>query len=92
MLSCEIGEYCELYAPLVLGGDAESWVVEPPLPDGFLILEDKFDRRNPLSLGDSNHTVTALNIAGGASTDLRIITLHQTPSSSIIQITHSFYG
>tara|TARA_B100000513_G_scaffold194943_1_gene124608 strand:+ start:2557 stop:6555 length:3999 start_codon:yes stop_codon:yes gene_type:complete len=81
VLSCEIGEYCELYAPLVLGGDAESWVVEPPLPDGFLILEDGSIEGTPLSLGDSNHTVTALNIAGGASTGLRIITLHQTPSS-----------
>ncbi len=40
ILSCEIGGYCEAYSPLVLGGDAEFWEVEPPLPDGFQILED----------------------------------------------------
>jgi len=79
-LSCEIGEYCELYAPLVRGGDAESWVVEPSLPDGFQILEDGSIEGTPVSLGDSNHTVTALNIGGGASTDIRIITLHESPS------------
>ena len=81
ILSCEIGGYCEAYSPLVLGGDAEFWEVEPPLPDGFQILEDGSIQGAPSSLGDSNHTITASNIGGEASTHLRIITLHEPPSS-----------
>ena len=50
VLSCEIGEYCELYAPLVLGGDAESWVVEPPLP-WVPDSGGRFDRRDPPLIG-----------------------------------------
>ena len=38
VLSCEMGGFCEVYAPLVQGGDADSWEVDPPLPPGFQIL------------------------------------------------------
>ena len=79
VLSCEMGGFCEVYAPLVQGGDADSWEVDPPLPPGFQILEDGSIQGNPSSLGDSNHTVTASNIGGGASTQIRIITLHEPP-------------
>ena len=81
VLSCEMGSHCEIYAPLVLGGNAESWGVEPPLPTGFQILEDGSILGNPSSLGDSNHTITASNIGGEASTQIRIITLHEPPNS-----------
>ena len=80
VMSCELGGFCEAYAPLVQGGDVESWGADPPLPDGFEILEDGSIQGTPVSLGDSNHTITASNIGGEASAQIRIITLHEPPS------------
>ena len=81
ILPCEIGGYCEVYAPLILGGDVEYWGVEPPFPEGFQIMEDGSIQGTPSSLGDSNHTITASSPGGAASTQIRITTLHEPPSA-----------
>ena len=81
ILPCEIGGYCEVYAPLILGGDVEYWGVEPPFPEGFQIMEDGSIQGTPSSLGDSNHTITASSPGGAASTQIRITTVHEPPSA-----------
>ena len=90
VLPCTLGEECSLVSPLVLGGTADMWSANPPLPRGLTILEDGSITGIARDLGDSNHTVTASNSGGSIETSIRIITLHEEPTA-LSYPGHPFY-
>ncbi len=90
VLHCSLGNPCLMNAPLVLGGPAESWSADPPLPEGLSLLGDGSISGDADVLGDSNHTVTASNTGGSAEVSIRIITLHEAPSALSYE-GHPFY-
>ncbi|MFL2975082.1 MAG: putative Ig domain-containing protein [Candidatus Thalassarchaeaceae archaeon] len=80
-LYCTRGEACHLETPSFLGGTPENWASDPPLPSGIMLGADGSVSGAPSEIGDSNHTITAYNSAGEASSTLRIITTHASPES-----------
>ena len=90
VLHCSLGNPCSMNAPLVLGGPAESWSADPPLPEGLSLLGDGSISGDADVLDDSNHTVTASNTGGSAEVSIRIITLHEAPSALSYE-GHPFY-
>ena len=90
VLPCTLGEECSLGSPLVMGGTADMWSANPPLPRGLAILEDGSITGIARDLGDSNHTVTASNSGGSIETSIRIITLHEEPTA-LSYLGHPFY-
>ena len=80
-LYCTLGETCFLETPLFTGGSPGHWGSDPSLPPGMAMGSDGSVSGTPTNVGDSNHTITASNSAGGASAPLRIITIHTPPDS-----------
>jgi hypothetical protein len=78
-LYCTKGETCFLEIPTFSGGSPQYWDSSPPLPQGMALGSDGSVSGTPARVGDSNHTITASNSAGGASSPLRIITVHSPP-------------
>ncbi len=80
-LYCTKGETCYLETPLFTGGPPGHWDSNPSLPPGMALGSDGSVSGAPTNIGDSNHTITAFNSAGGTSASLRIITIHSPPDS-----------
>jgi len=80
-LNCTRGETCHLETPSFTGGTPEEWGSSPSLPLGMMLGADGSISGIPTAIGDSNHTITASNSAGSASSMLRIITTHASPES-----------
>ena len=80
-LHCTRGETCHLGTAAFIGGTPEKWDSYPPLPMGIKLGADGSVSGVPSQIGDSNHTITASNSAGEASSTLRIITTHTSPES-----------
>ena len=80
-LYCTEGETCYLETPSFSGGPPENWDSDPHLPPGLVMGTDGSVSGTPTQVGDSNHTITASNSAGGASSALRIIIIHPSPDS-----------
>ena len=78
---CTIQSTCGIGMPEVSGGLPVSWVVNPDLPEGLEIIDSGEIYGIAQQLGDSNHTVTASNDGGSNSTNIRIITTHQSPEN-----------
>ena len=81
LLQCTIGEGCTLTAPSLSGGEPSSWTASPSLPFGLGILPDGTVSGTTNSASDSNHTISAHNSGGTASTSIRVISLPPAPSS-----------
>jgi hypothetical protein len=79
-IQCKLGRECGLDEPYVYGGLAETWAVNPALPEGLSLDESGGISGIAYVLGDSNHTITAGNLGGSISVDIRIITLHEAPN------------
>ena len=90
MLSCTLWQECSMGQPLVMGGSADSWSVNPSLPEGLTILVDGSITGIARSLGDTNHTITASNSGGSVEAPIRIITLHEQPTA-LSYPGHPFY-
>ena len=90
MLSCTLWQECSMGQPLVMGGSADSWSVNPSLPEGLTILVDGSITGIARSLGDTNHTITASNSGGSVEAPIRIITLHEQPKA-LSYPGHPFY-
>ena len=80
-IHCTMERECTLQAPEITGGTPVEWVIEPPFPEGLALGESGSITGAPMSIGDSNHTITASNAGGSAFDTLRIITLHQPPQA-----------
>ena len=78
-LACELGKPCGISAPIHEGGTPEDWTVYPQLPNGISLFADGSISGTSTQLGDSNHTISAANMAGSIETTIRIIILHETP-------------
>ena len=78
-MECVAGMICRTYSPAILGGEVESWSVEPSLPMGMEIMGDGVIIGTIFDIGDSNHTITASSEGGSAQTEIRIIVLHDPP-------------
>ena len=89
-LACTLDSHCAIDPPLVIGGSAHTWSVEPPLPGNLELLEDGSISGMARTLGHSNHTITASNTGGSIDTALRIVTLHEEPHS-LSYPGHPFY-
>ena len=89
-LACTLDAHCQIDPPLVLGGPAHSWTVDPPLPGDLELLEDGSISGMARILGHSNHTISASNSGGSVETTLRIVTLHEGPHS-LTYPGHPFY-
>ena len=81
LLQCTIGEGCTLPAPSLSGGEPSSWTASPSLPFGLGILPDGTVSGTTNSASDSNHTISAHNSGGTASTSIRVISLPPAPAS-----------
>ena len=90
VLPCTLGEECSIGSPLLLGGTADEWSTSPLLPEGLVILDDGSITGIARALGDSNHTVIASNSGGSIETSIRIITLHEEPTT-LSYPGHPFY-
>ena len=89
-LACTLDSHCAIDPPLVIGGSAHTWSVEPSLPGDLELLEDGSISGMARTLGHSNHTITASNTGGSVDTALRIVTLHEEPHS-LSYPGHPFY-
>ena len=78
-LACELGKPCGIPAPILEGGMPDNWAVYPQLPDGISLFADGSIFGTSNQLGDSNHTISAANMAGSIETTIRIIILHEAP-------------
>ena len=57
----------------------DNWAVYPQLPNGISLFADGSIFGTSNQLGDSNHTISAANMAGSIETTIRIIILHEAP-------------
>ena len=89
-LACTLDSHCDIDPPLIIGGSAHIWSINPPLPGDLELLEDGSISGMARTLGQSNHTITASNTGGSVETTLRIVTLHQEPHS-LYYHGHPFY-
>ena len=78
-LACELGKPCGIPAPILEGGMPDNWAVYPQLPNGISLFADGSISGTSNQLGDSNHTISAANMAGSIETTIRIIILHEAP-------------
>ena len=78
-LACELGKPCGIPAPILEGGAPDDWTVYPQLPNGISLFTDGSISGTSNQLGDSNHTISAANMAGSIETTIRIIVLHEAP-------------
>ena len=78
-LACELGKPCGIPAPILEGGMPDNWAVYPQLPNGISLFADGSIFGTSNQLGDSNHTISAANMAGSIETTIRIIILHEAP-------------
>ena len=78
-LACELGKPCGIPAPIYEGGTPDDWTVYPQLPNGISLFADGSISGTSNQLGDSNHTISAANMAGSIETTIRIIILHEAP-------------
>ena len=78
-LACELGKSCGLPSPILEGGTPDDWSVYPQLPNGISLFPDGSISGTSNQLGDSNHTISAANMAGSIETTIRIIVLHEAP-------------
>ena len=78
-LACELGKPCGIPSPILEGGTPDDWTVYPQLPNGISLFADGSISGTSNQLGDSNHTISAANMAGSIETTIRIIILHEAP-------------
>ena len=81
LIHCTVGHDCTIEAPLFSGGNPTEWSVEPNLPSGMSLDGNGSIRGTPSSVGESNHSITAYNSGGEASTSLRIVILNLPPTT-----------
>ena len=81
VLHCTLGEFCNQTPPFVEGGLPNTWSSEPPLPLGLSFSENGSIFGTPVSIGDSNHTITAKNEGGSATVAIRVMTIRPPPEA-----------
>ena len=82
LLSCQIHSYCDIAPIEVSGGIPTQWTIAPSLPSGLVLLENGSISGSPTAFSSTNHTITANNSGGSASTSL-LVSVHFPPPNFI---------
>lgn len=75
------GEILFNEAPIVLGGEINSFSANPDLPEGMSLSQDGTVSGQALVLGMSNHTIFANNSGGFTSTEITILVVDHPVSN-----------
>ena len=78
-LHCIMDKSCFLSSPNIEGGSPDLWSIDPSLPHGMSLNMNGSIEGNTNQIGDSNHTITISNKGGSVNTEIRIITIHESP-------------